>query len=885
MADIKVYNQQGELGTIPEEQVASAVRLGYRVATPEDLAIEKTREEYGGLSGQLGALATGALSGATLGLSDIALKELGAEEALKAYRTLPELQTTRTIAEVGGAIAPALLTGGTGVAARVAAATPAGLAARAGQAASAAVGARLGAAATGISGTAARFAVQGATEAALQGIGQETARLAVDNELSGERIGQIAVAGLTSAAVGAGIGAGLGALGGAVNRAAEAIPPALEGTNLGRRIESALLRGRARIAGLSEADAQYADLLAEPRLRNIALEADNIVDDVIQGAQAGPIGRRVAQVGSLQDDLDRKFAGQQITSQAIRDGHLKIEMVRGNVADDAERMVAQRDFATNELVQALEEVQAARRAGPNQYGQTGLDTLEFELRNAITRADEAIAQGGTRSAEDLYGVLDVQMKRAIGRATARFERLRNPTGPDNRVMQEVLEPMYERIRQGLENPRIWGRVAELQSEMNAPMTRAIRANPAMMAEWYEKTPFGADPTNPWVAGRVASPKKLRANLLNAANPGTDFADRAIREQIANEQAWQRAAVELGNFENLGDLRQAFAEQAALNARILQHLDRSTEAVTAKAFLDQISGSSDSLAGVVAGAAIGSGNPALALFAPLMKPRLVMRGAQVVENIANGQGGRIEQGARRVGRAIRDASVASARRVPVAGAAAARYDERSKRVRDLAAQGDAVRAELAKQTAWMGDRAPVAQQAAIATALRTIEYLNEKMPKGLAAPTPFAPSLPPSRHEMQQWLGRLRAIDNPTSLLDDLAKGKLTPEAVDAVRTVYPETFADIQAKVLDQLTRLEATGRKPEYAKRVELGLLLGIPTDPTMTPEAIASLQGQYQAQPAQTREGQAMPLGQAKGRKAPDFAAAFRSGSAETELTSEAK
>jgi len=879
MADVKVYNPQGELGTVPEGQLSSALRLGYRAATPEDLALEKTREEYGGLSGQLGAATTGVLSGATFGLSDLALQELGAEEAIKAYRTLPELQTARTVGEVGGMIAPALLTGGTGVAARVAAATPAGLAARAGQAAAASVGARVG---TGIVGTAARFAAQGATEAALQGIGQETTRLAIDNELSGERIGQIALAGLTSAGVGAGIGAGLGALGGAVNRAAQAIPPALQGTNLGRRIESALLRGRARVAGLTEADAQYADLLAEPRLRNIALEADSIVDDVIQGAQASPIGRRVAQVGSLQDDLDRKFAGQQVTSQAIRDGHLKLELVRGNVADDAERIVAQRDFATTQIVQALEDVQAARRAGPLQFGQTGLDALETELQRAMTLADEAIAEGGTRGAENLYGALDVQMKRAIGRATARFERLKNPSAADNRVMQEVLEPMYERIRQGLESSQLWGRAAELQAEMNAPMTRAIRANPAMMSEWFEKQAFGADPTNPWVAGRVASAKKLKSNLLNAASPGTDFADRAIREQISSEQAWQRAAVELGNFENLGDLRQAFADQAAVNARILQHLDRSTEAVTAKAFLDQISGSSDSLAGVVAGAAIGSGNPALALLAPLMKPRLVMRGAQVVELIANGQAGRIGRGVARVARAMRDGSVAAAERAPVVGAAAVRYQERSKRVRDLAAQSDAVRAELAKQTAWMSDRAPVAQQAAISTALRTIDYLNANMPRGLASPTPFAPALPPSRQEMQGWLARLKAIESPTSILDDLAKGKLTPEAVDAVRTVYPETFADIQAQVLEQLTRLEASGRRPKYADRVQLGIVLGMPTDPTMTPEVMQAVQGQYAQQSPETREGAPGAAAPQRGAKAPDMAAAFRSGSGETELTS---
>ena len=133
--------------------------------------------------------------------------------------------------------------------------------------------------------------------------------------------------------------------------------------------------------------------------------------------------------------------------------------------------------------------------------------------------------------------------------------------------------------------------------------------------------------------------------------------------------------------------------------------------------------------------------------------------------------------------------------------------------------------------------------------------------------------------------RLRAVENPTSILDDLAAGRLTPESIDAVRTVYPETFAEIQGQVMDRLTTMEQRGERPSYAKRVELGLLLGIPTDPTMTPESIAALQAQYQPTEAEAAGPQpAPPLGQAKGRKAPDFAAAYRSGSAETELTSEA-
>ena len=259
--------------------------------------------------------------------------------------------------------------------------------------------------------------------------------------------------------------------------------------------------------------------------------------------------------------------------------------------------------------------------------------------------------------------------------------------------------------------------------------------------------------------------------------------------------------------------------------------------------------------------------------------------RVADTLAKSQTRNTSRGIAKVGQSLKNGAVAAVKRLPVAGAMAARYEQDSKRVRELSSQSKAIRAQMEEATAWMAERVPVARQAAIDTALRQLEYLNSNLPKGLAPSTPFAPALPPSRSEVAQWMRRLRAVENPTSILDDLAAGKLTPESIDAVRTVYPETFADIQGQVLDKLTTMEQRGQKPSYAKRVELGLLLGIPTDPTMTPESIAALQAQYQPTEAEAAGPQpAPPLGQAKGRKAPDFAAAYRSGSAETELTSEA-
>ena len=882
----------GELVYVDEGDFAAAKAEGYGVPTPQEVAQVELGEKFGGFGSTTGAAVAGALRGFSAGVTDIGAGYLGLGERLQAYKQLePEVTTA---AEVAGAVAPVIAASilgtpasgaatATGIAARIAARAPATLAMQAGERVAAGLGlAAAEGVASGVGRTALRLGVSSGIESAIQGAGFEAGKLALDDKLTGESIGQIAAAGLTSGLTGIGIGAGLGVLGGAANRAYAAIPRELEGTPIGQRIQQQLLRTRARMAGLSAADAEQAALLATPEWRNIALDADNVIADVIAGPQAGPLERRVAQVGSMQDDLDRKFLGQQVTAQAIRNGNLKVELVRGNVLDDADALIAQRDFATTELLQAIDGIDRALAAGRYEFSPTGLAQLRHELASSVEAADNALATGGTTGAEDLYGVLDVQAKRAIGRATSRFERIGSPTGPDINTMRDLLEPMYDRFRIGLENRSLWGRAAELQSEMNAPMARAINNNEALVSNWYERTPFGTDPTNPWRKARVASNSKIADNIRNTINPGTDSADRALREQIANEIQWQDAALRLGNFENMGELRAAFEEQAVLNNRIIRHQDRATQAALAKNLIDEISGGSDSFVGAVLGSSLATGNVALgALFAPLLKPRMMLRGAQMVENIANGQAGRIGAAVRRAATAVSDGAVAIAERAPVAGAAVVRYEDRAKRVKELSAQSYVVRQRLEQETSWMADKAPKAQRAAVNTALRQLDYLNNALPKGTAAPTPFAAPLPPTRQQVQSWLTKLRAVENPATILDDIAAGKLTVEAVEAVREVYPETLTSIQTQVMERLTALQSRGKAPSYLQRLQLGLLLGIPTDPLLAPNVARAIQAQYAAQPGAAQGGASPAPG--RSRKVPQLASGFRTGSDETALTSD--
>lgn len=185
-------------------------------------------EQYSGLGNQALAGVAGVARGATLGLSDVALRGLGVEgEDLQGLRQANP--TTSVVGEIGGAIAPALLSGGQTAPASVARALPAGLAFRAGQAASRG--------ATGVKG----LVQAGVVEGAIHGAGQAVSNLAIrDEPLSVEsvvsEVGLNTLLGGGFGAAGGAIGWGLGKAGGkllgrAERKAAEA---AIDGASLTR---------------------------------------------------------------------------------------------------------------------------------------------------------------------------------------------------------------------------------------------------------------------------------------------------------------------------------------------------------------------------------------------------------------------------------------------------------------------------------------------------------------------------------------------------------------------------------------------------------------------------------------------------------------------------
>jgi hypothetical protein len=212
---VEVVTGKGERGTIDAEEAQHAFgNLGYRYATPAELDEERKADTYGDSPVKAGL--EGLARGATFGLSDIALGESGAvdKEALRERKE--RNKAAATVGEVGGMIAPAVLTAGDSLAASAAEALPAAAASTLGRAAEAGVVRALGeGAAARIAGSATSAAVEGG----LYGLGHGISEASLgDHELTAEKLFSEVGAGALWGAAGGGAAKALGEGGSALMR-------------------------------------------------------------------------------------------------------------------------------------------------------------------------------------------------------------------------------------------------------------------------------------------------------------------------------------------------------------------------------------------------------------------------------------------------------------------------------------------------------------------------------------------------------------------------------------------------------------------------------------------------------------------------------------------
>lgn len=192
-------------------------------------------------------------------------------------------------------------------------------------------------------------------------------------------------------------------------------------------------------------------------------------------------------------------------------------------------------------------------------------------------------------------------------------------------------------------------------------------------------------------------------------------------------------------------------------------------------------------------------------------------------------------------------------VPAASAAATsrpreRYERVVPAIRNAAGNPAVLADNVATRLRAVAPNAPETVNAIAAQAQQVAQYIAAHMPPANLSPHDLQPRAErPSDGAISRFLAIVDAAVKPLSILDDLRSGRITPEAAKTVRDLYPAVFDQVRREVMNQIHEATVSGHAIPYTKRVQLGVLFGMPTDRTMAPEFMAWMQNQYAAPSSQ--------------------------------------
>jgi hypothetical protein len=893
LPDGKVRVRDGNrTGTVDASKLGEALAEGWQLADEEEVAQATIRREESDLASTLGGVLESGLAGATLGGSTwLEANVLGMDpERMRARREMAG--SLSTAAELAGALAPALVTGGgsaavqggarAGLATRAALATPAGAMARAGAGIERGLVGALGEA-PALVRTVVPVAGRGAVEGFAAGVGAE-----IDDAVLGER--ELVAENLLSAGgMGALFGGGAGALvpGMAAAGAGLTKVPAKYAREIMGKVS-----GSADDAGSSLWSRAVTDdnVAKWAHLNNLDPEDAALIKRKLDTPEGAKELERY-----LNDDrgVTEEIAGSMRTPfEALRTarakvrqefgGAQKIRHVEQNLPRETDRLVTAHERSVG-LLDELEGSLSNTSALANRADIEDIRKMISEARIEIgAAARNASGKSGARiTAAATHRALD-KVKQGVFSVKDGYRRIVNSGAPtrEAQVMTELLEGtsgrkgFYDRVRSHLEDEQLWGEAGAVQQAMNTRAAASINARRGLKGTASGRI---LDPTRPVIdnadllsvtrqsGGRFAGATKTEL-LEEAVAAESAYFDEALKRLDLSPET--RAAI--AEYKAAaGQIDEAFNAQKE-KVRTLDATERFrvsegnrspsiTGASTVGAEVARGAGTSVGAAlgsflgpvGTLAGAALGRGLGEVASLATrpytLVRKLAAIRarsgGAKdaqtaamggFLKQIGEGTAGAAKLLAGTAGRATRGAA-------PAAAAVGTRNDRIAAsraRALDLARTLPLVDDEIRKMTIDMDEVAPNVAGVVASKTHKAVQFLASKAPPVYQTAYSTRPPLidPVAAAEFERYV---EACEDPMRTLSQLEAGTFTMEHAETLRTVWPAVYRTAQQQCIDALATAHENGVSVPLATLTQMSVLFDVGADPTldMAPAIAAAL------------------------------------------------
>lgn len=755
---VHVLDETGTPKKVPRDQLGQALANGFQLRSAAEVKSQRLQEKHGGIGEQAITLAEGAASGATFGLSDVALDAAGADTAGRAVAN----PTTRGAGEVLGVVAPVVLSGGTGSAAALARLTPAAkIAAGAAKAEGLVARGVRGVMGTGklatVTERAAALATSGAIEGAAFGAGRAVSDAALgDTPLTAEKLLSAAEHG---AMWGGATGGVLGVSGVALKAAARRASESMLG---GKTLQEAAtdFANKRAIKGVTGRNRKvFAELHANPerakrigeRLRQMNLSGDAATDAVALHTARKAVGK---EMGTLASELD----GMGVS-------------------------------ATGPLKNAVAAVKQQAELARADFGLGAGKKVAKKLEKQIEKIDEELQGGREFTFSEAW-----KMRQAIDSAET---------------------AALEKVAQGRSSP-VADAIAEMRRSFDDAVTAAIpQADDALVA--------AAAQGSPAAVAQLSKHNSLR-DAWKALK--TEYSDLAMVAKAADDNSIREAANRWGSP------------------------------------TDYASGlGSGNLIGVLTGLATGSvGVGALAglaggAVAGIAHKYARERGSAFVAKMAERVAAfdtRVEAAAKAL---VREGGVGKAAKTAPAIIAAGNWEDRFDTLRQQLGvfQHNPEKAVemLAEMTGDIAIKDPTLAQELHTQILGDSQYLLSKMPLAFSrvnnSLTPMLEEGRISGFDKRRAVRIADALNDPASVLEDLQRGVINRDGIQALQDRRPQVFEIIQGKVIEEVAMRDTP---LPFRKRTLLSVAFDFQGDWSLLPQNLAAIQAavrpQEEAQPS---------------------------------------
>lgn len=892
-----LINPSGETVEIPADQVQGAKASGYTPASPDQirdfLKADAFAKKYGTTGQKIATAAEGAADTLTLGLATPAAQALGittAEDQKARQEANPEW---RTGGEILGAVLPAAISAGSSLlpqaASKAASMAAPSLISKLGQAGARTVEQAItgGVAKSTMQRLVGRAAAQGvgsAIEGAAYGLGQvvHEAALGDPNMTAQSALAHIGL----SAALGGGIGGAFGA-------AEIGIPAAIKKSrevigNAFKKTEDGLGGLLSKAESVTQTPEDVMTLMLEHK-QDISMLEKSIPGVTAEMSSSTPeMAQWILNNKPKLVEMEKVFpgatknlsrAGQETADyllnnyqDIIRDPKARIK-IASTLREGGQEVIDSTNKLLKDMASSLDEhaEHLLQGAEPNRIVDRYLQIQSM--------ADEAIATMEARPslykpayAEKLKSVMsdlteDAATANSGVDALKRLRTLRRSLADnidfkasdfkrralDEQEAQKQLKAIYNTVSEALHDPETFGKAAVARQRFDDAFHQWNKLMDTRGPESFrnligQDSKINAKKLNTWLndmAGDRGSVAGERwGEMMDLAKKVAD--DAAAVHELAPVKGFDQATLE--GLLNKAGAATAEARQKASVSQLYDQLTRSgirgSGPVVPNAeaqLLEQAAGVvfPKMITNTVSGTVRTVANQARGDRAVLTLAALERMGNTVANKIDAGASTLVRQGARAfaVGRGEAAAGVASSFGLS-AEESAAQHLKRISEISRLGSDPAQLQEALTKQSEALYDHAPNTSQALSVASARGVAFLQTKLPQRPKA-GPLANDWKPSRSEIAQFNRYYEAVNKPMSIMKQAAAGTLTPEAVEAVRTVYPDLYAKMSAAIVEKLA-VRPPNKLP-YQSKLMISMLLGQDMDGTTSPAAIALNQQVY--------------------------------------------